>query len=89
MPQLGLRWQRVFLRFHLVVPEDQFVDGAGLPAPTGSLAQVLPADSYARKALDSLASAFAGQTRTPLEEITIATAPDGDPIATTGDLTDG
>lgn len=81
VPQFGLRFQRVFLRFHLVVPQDRFSDAGGLPEPARSLASRLPAQSYAKAMLDQLAAEFAGQVRTSLEAITIAPAEGEEPIA--------
>lgn len=33
IPNLGLRWQRVFLRIHASIPQDRFSDDGGLPEP--------------------------------------------------------
>lgn len=71
VPQLGLRWSRVFLDYFCEVPDDDFSAG-GMPEPLGSLAAALPADSYAKGKLDDLADAFASPVTTPLEEIRIA-----------------
>lgn len=68
---LGLRWQRVTMRFHCSLQDDQFGDAPGLPEPTASLLQSLPAKSYAKAKLQALASHFVGQTRTPLELVTL------------------
>jgi hypothetical protein len=78
----------VFLRLHLVVPQDRFDGTPGLPEPVRGLAARLPAQSYARAMLDRLAEEFAGQTRSPLAGVTIS--PPGAepaPIASIGDLT--
>ena len=87
VPELGLRYQRIFLRFHAVVPQDRFSDAGGLPEPVKSFAAKLPAQSYAKAMLAELAGAFAGQTLPPLREITLSPPGDGPaPIATTGEL---
>src|SRR5690606_18824821 len=36
VPELGLRYQRIFLRFHVVVPQDRFSNAGGLPEPVKS-----------------------------------------------------
>lgn len=68
---LGLRWQRVTIRFHCSLQDDQFGDASGLPEPTASLLRNLPEQSYAKAKLQTLAAHFAGQTRTPLEMVTL------------------
>lgn len=72
IPEVGLRWQRLFIRFHLTIPPDEFDDEAGLPRPVRDLADELPADSYARDMLIRLGAEFTGQTRTPLELVTLS-----------------
>lgn len=82
VPELGLRYQRIFLRFHAVVPQDRFSNAGGLPEPVKSFAAKLPGQSYARAMLAELDGAFAGQTLLPLAGIAIS--PPGDapaPIA--------
>lgn len=86
VPQLGLRYLRVFLRLHLVIRQDRFSDEGGLPEPVKSLAARLPAQSYARQMLDHLDAQFASQTRQTLAGVTIARAEGEDPIASTGEF---
>lgn len=77
VPEFGLRFQRVFLRFHLVIGQDVFSDDGGLPEPARSLAAKLPAQSYAKAMLDELAASFAGQSRTPLGSFAAVIGRDG------------
>lgn len=87
-PELGLRWQRVTIRITAAIPDDTFdVDAGGLPKPIADLVTLLPAGSYAKAKLLNLAEHFAADPRPDLDEVTIATTPNGPPIASTGDLT--
>lgn len=89
VPELGLRYQRIFMRFHVVVPQDRFSDAGGLPEPVKSFAEKLPDQSYAKAMLARLVAAFTGQTLPKLAEITLSPPGDGPaPIATTGDISD-
>jgi hypothetical protein len=71
VPQLGLRWSRVFLTYTCEVPDDDF-SAPGLPEPLASLAAALPAQSYAKEKLTELGEAFVQPTPVPLEEIRMA-----------------
>lgn len=91
LPQLGLRWQRNTIRITYGLLEERFdtADG-GLPEPVRSLADLLPAGSYARAKLDALASRFAADPRASLDLITInkpGAAADADPVSSV-DLTE-
>lgn len=87
VPNLGLRWQRVTMRVTAAIPDDRFDFAGGMPEPMKTLHAALPAGSYAKAKLAQLAAAFAADPRPALEEVTILGAPDGEPIASTGDLT--
>ncbi|SCM73380.1 conserved hypothetical protein [uncultured Pleomorphomonas sp.] len=71
VPQIGLRWSRVFMTYSCEVPDDDFSAG-GMPEPLAGLAAALPATSYAKEKLTELAEAFAPSSPVPLEEIRIA-----------------
>lgn len=71
VPQIGLRWSRVFMTYQVEVPDDDFSTG-GLPEPLASLAAALPDQSYAKEKLTELAAAFASPPPVPLAEIRIA-----------------
>lgn len=71
VPQIGLRWSRVFMTYTCEVPDDDF-SSSGLPEPLASLAAVLPAESYAKEKLTELAEAFNPSQPVPLAEIRIA-----------------
>lgn len=86
-PELGLRWQRVTIRITAAIPDDQFdVAGGGLPEPIKGFLSRLPEHSYAKAKLVKLAGHFLPDPRLDLETITIRVEPNGDPIASTGDL---
>ncbi|HXV31862.1 MAG TPA: hypothetical protein VD840_16170 [Sinorhizobium sp.] len=75
VPEIGARWQRVTMRFHLAIRDDDFdMEGGGLPEPVRSLYEALPAGSYARGKLAELAAAFNGETLPPLEAVKITTS---------------
>lgn len=84
VPELGLRFQRMFMRMTLQVPDDEFTDDGGLSGPIKRLYDALPAQSYAKAKLTELAGHLAGQTRTPLAGIDFETPtePSEDPVAT-------
>lgn len=93
VPQLGLRFQRVFLRFHLIVRHDQHSAEGGLPEPTKTIAALLPDGSYAKNMLEELGAHFAGASPVPLKGIAIFDGVDADPsedvpIATIGEIDD-
>ncbi|GLS29954.1 hypothetical protein SAMN04488498_104341 [Mesorhizobium albiziae] len=72
IPQLGARWHRVTMRFELSLPDDVFVDAAGMPEPLKTLAALLPSGSPARNKLTVLAAHFNAVTRTPLAGVDFA-----------------
>ncbi len=87
VPQLGLRWSRVFLTYSCEVPDDDF-STSGLPEPLASFSAVLPAESYAKVKLVELAEAFNPVAPSPLEEIRVAVGVERMPASiTTGDVT--
>lgn len=71
VPEFGLRFQREFMRMTLTIPDDEFTDVGGLSGRVKKLFDALPAESYAKAKLSSLAGHLAGETRTPLTEITL------------------
>ena len=86
-PELGLRWQRVTIRITAAIPDDQFdVHSGGLPEPLRGFFDLLPDDSYAKAKLTKLAAHFMPDPRPALQEVTIRDEPNGEPIASTGDL---
>ena len=88
-PELGVRYQRVTMRITAAVPDDRFdVAAGGMPEPLKSLQSSLPVGSYSKAKLAQLAAAFAADPRPALDKVTILGAPDGEPIASTGDLKD-
>lgn len=70
VPELGLRWQRVKIRIHCEIRDDDFTD-AGLPEPIAGLYAKLPPQSYAKAKLSALASHFSPDALPPLESVTI------------------
>ena len=84
VPELGLRFQRMFMRVTLQLPDDEFSDAGGLSGPIKRLYDALPEQSYAKTKLTDLAGHLAGHTRVPLAGIDFETpaAPGADPIAT-------
>jgi hypothetical protein len=73
VPEIGARWQRVTMRFHLEIWGDEVdsVNG-GLPEPIKSVYEALPAGSYACAKLAELAAAFSGEPQTPLNSVKLA-----------------
>lgn len=72
LPNLGLRWHRVTMRFHCEIRDDDFeVDG--LPEPIATVYAALPAQSYAKVKLASLASYFSPGTLPQMQGIDAAT----------------
>lgn len=72
VPELGLRWQRVTMRFHCEIRDDDF-SGDGLPEPIASLYAALPDQSYAKAKLAALASHFLPDVHPKLAGVTIDT----------------
>ncbi|WP_156390355.1 hypothetical protein [Rhizobium sp. Root1203] len=68
VPELGLRWQRVTMRFHCQIHDDDF-DGEGLPEPIKSVFQALPAQSYAKAKLAALGQYFSAEAAPSLSII--------------------
>ncbi|WP_299864403.1 hypothetical protein [uncultured Hoeflea sp.] len=71
VPELGLRFQREFMRMTLTIADDEFSEDDGLAGRIKTLFDALPADSYAKAKLTALATHLIGETRTDLTEITI------------------
>ncbi|AID18324.1 hypothetical protein PPF1_11 [Rhizobium phage vB_RleM_PPF1] len=68
VPNLGLRWQRVTMRFRCGIRDDDFdmADG-GLPQPIRRLYEALPEESYAKAKLGALAAFFVAEELPPFE----------------------
>ncbi|MAY63996.1 MAG: hypothetical protein CML29_17470 [Rhizobiales bacterium] len=83
VPELGLRFQRMFMRMTLVLPDDEFTDAGGFSGSIKRLYDALPAQSYAKAKLSELAGHLAGQARTPLAGIDFETPAEAgaDPVA--------
>jgi len=81
VPELGLRFQREFMRLTLTIADDEFSDDGGLAGRIKILFDALPDGSYAKSKLADLAAHLAGETRTPLTEITVD--PGAGPVAST------
>ncbi len=70
IPDLGLRYQRMTLRYTVELAADVFsIDEGGLPEPIRSVFQGLPAESYAKEKLAELAGYFTAETLEQLDEI--------------------
>lgn len=70
IPDLGIRYQRMTLRYTVELAADVFdVDEGGLPEPIRSVFQSLPDDSYAKQKLAELAGYFNAETVDQLDEI--------------------
>ncbi|MGG7581026.1 hypothetical protein [Rhizobium sp. Nf11,1] len=67
-PQLGVRWQRTTMRYHVELTDDDFdMTGGGLPQPIRRLYEALPDQSYAKAKLAALASHFPAEVLPPFE----------------------
>jgi hypothetical protein len=76
VPEYGLRWQGMVMRFHLSIADDDFnMHAGGLPEPMRTVWQSLPDASYAKQKLAELAAAFAGETLPALTEVRGETIP--------------
>jgi hypothetical protein len=84
VPELGLRWQRVRMRFHCGIRDDDF-SAPGLPEPLATVFARLPAQSYAKATLSALVAHFQQVPPPALERLTIAA--DGDIPGAVVDLT--
>lgn len=71
VPELGLRFQREFMRMTLTIADDELSDQGGLTGRIKTLFDALPAGSYAKAKLAALAAHLAGETRSDLTEITL------------------
>jgi hypothetical protein len=70
VPDLGLRFQRVTLRYTVELSADVYdLDNGGLPEPLRSVAAALPEGSYAKAKLAELAGYFLAETPDALEAI--------------------
>ncbi|SMD18497.1 hypothetical protein [Rhizobium sp. RU36D] len=66
-PELGIRYQRITMRMHLSIRDDDFQTATGgLPEPIRTVHAALPAQSYAKAKLTELAAHFAAVPTTPL-----------------------
>lgn len=70
VPNLGLRFHRVTMRFHCEIRDDDF-SSPGLPEPIATIYNALPDESYAKAKLEALADHFVSQAPEPLEGITV------------------
>jgi hypothetical protein len=68
VPNIGIRWQRITMRFHCEIHDDDF-DTVGLPEPMGSLFAALPSQSYAKAKLATLATHFSRDALRQLEGV--------------------
>lgn len=76
VPELGLRWQRVNIRMHCSIRDDDLnMEQDGLPEPIRSVFEALPDGSYAKEKLAALAAHFAAEPLEPLKSIHITTGP--------------
>jgi hypothetical protein len=74
VPNIGMRWQRVTMRFHCEIRDDDF-EVNGLPEPMGSLYASLPPESYAKAKLASLVSHFSPDVLPDLAGVDVDTGP--------------
>lgn len=72
VPELGLRWQRVRMRFHCGICDDDF-SVPGLPEPLATVYSRLPVNSYAKATLAALVAHFQQVPPPSLEKLTIST----------------
>jgi hypothetical protein len=76
VPQLGLRFQRLTMRMHCQIRDDDFDVPAGeLPEPIRTLYRNLPDASYARAKLTELAAQFNPEVLPGLEAVQVTTGP--------------
>lgn len=76
VPQLGLRFQRMTMRLHCMIKDDDFAVPAGeLPEPMRTLHAALPDDSYAKAKLTELAAQFNPDVLPLLEAVQVTTGP--------------
>jgi len=74
VPELGLRWQRMKMRIHCEIRDDDFSD-QGLPEPIAAIYAKLPAQSYAKAKLAALAEHFSRDVLPSLDRVTVDTGP--------------
>jgi hypothetical protein len=76
VPQLGLRLQRITMRLHCELKDDDFDVPAGeLPEPMRTLYNALPDGSYAKAKLAELAAQFSPDVLPLLEAVQVTTGP--------------
>jgi hypothetical protein len=84
VPNLGLRWRRMTMRFHCDLRDDAFDPAnGGFPAPVAALYAALPAGSYAKAKLVALATAFPADVRPAFAGANILGQAGGQPIGST------
>lgn len=72
VPNIGARWQRITMRFHCEIRDDDF-EVEGLPEPIASIYAKLPAQSYAKAKLAVLVSHFSPDVLPALDQISVDT----------------
>ncbi|NLS02318.1 hypothetical protein HGP14_02900 [Rhizobium sp. P32RR-XVIII] len=72
VPNIGMRWQRITMRFHCEIRDDDF-EVEGLPEPMATVYAALPSQSYAKAKLASLASHFSRDVLPRLEGVDVDT----------------
>ncbi|MBD9390132.1 hypothetical protein IB237_23305 [Agrobacterium sp. AGB01] len=73
VPELGLRYHRIMMKYRFSIKDDVFSQAGGLPEPCASVLAALPEQSYAREKLEALALQFPAQTMTPLKGVDMRT----------------
>lgn len=81
VPELGLRFHRMFMRMTMRIRDDAFSDAGGLAGPVKTLFDALPSGSYAKAKLTVLSGYLAGQTLPALEGVEITQTGADDPLA--------
>ncbi|MBZ7923111.1 hypothetical protein LAC81_15070 [Ensifer adhaerens] len=69
VPDLGLRFQRMTLRYTIEIAPDTYCEDGGLPEPIRSVAATLPDGSYAKLKLQQLGAYFLAESPEALQEI--------------------
>jgi hypothetical protein len=75
VPDIGLRFQRIIMRYTVEIAADSYeVEAGGLPEPLRSVYASLPVGSYAHAKLTELASYFAAETPAALHTLMMTAA---------------